>query len=118
MMETFESINIEIEAVEEEEEDTEPDVNNQMTGSQLPVVEEEEMSNENQPPATILVDTNEESKQIADDNDIHQNDITEPNNDVNKQLIGRELTKNELPEIEKVVEKSVDEDKNVSLMEN
>ena len=118
-METFESINIEIEAVEEEEENTEPEVNNQMTGSQLPVAEEEEMSNENQPPAsTILVATNEESKQIADDNDIHQNDITEPNNDVNKQLIGRELTKNELPEIEKVVEKSVDEDKNVSLMEN
>ena len=118
-METFESIHIEIEAVEEEEEDTEPDVNNQMTGSQLPVVEEEEMSNENQPPATILVATNEESKQIADDhNDIHQNDITEPNNDVNKQLIGSELTRNELPEIEKVVEKSVDEDKNVSLMEN
>lgn len=118
MMETFESINIEIEAVEEEEENTEPEVNNQMTGSQLPVAEEEEMSNENQPPATILVATNEESKQIADDNDIHQNDITEPNNDVNKQLIGSELTRNELPEIEKVVEKSVDEDKNVSLMEN
>ena len=120
MMETFESIHIEIEAVEEEEENTEPEVNNQMTGSQLPVAEEEEeMSNENQPPDTILVATNEESKQIADDhNDIHQNDITEPNNDVNKQLTGRELTKNELPEIEKVVEKSVDEDKNVSLMEN
>ena len=118
MMETFESINIEIEAVEEEEEDTEPDVNNQMTGSQLPTAEEEEMSNKNQPPTTILVATNEESKQIADDDDIHQNDITEPNNDVNKQLTGNESTGSELPEIEKVVEKSTDGDKNVSLMEN
>ena len=111
-METFESIHIEIEPVEEEEV-TEPEVNKQLTGSEPPVVDEE-MSSENEPtPTTILAATNEDSKQTANDNDIHQNDIMEPNNEVNKQQTGSEL-----PEIEKVVENATDGDKNVSLMEN
>ena len=117
-METFESIHIEIEPVEEEEV-TEPEVNKQLTGSEPPVVDEE-MSSENEPtPTTILAATNEDSKQTADnDNDIHQNDIMEPNNEVNKQQTGSESTGSELPEIEKVVENATDGDKNVSLMEN
>ena len=113
-METFESIHIEIEPVEEEE-DILPEVNKQLTGSELPVVDEE-MSRENEPtPTTILAATNEDSKQTAD---IHQNDIMEPNNEVNKQQTGSESTGSELPDIEKVVENATDADKNVSLMEN